>query len=119
MRLQIYVVDAFTSQVFGGNPAAVCQLARLLDEAVMQAIAAENILAETAFFVPRAGGDDFDLRWFTPVIEMDLCGHATLASAFVLFKFLEPGRRTVRFFSKGGELRVDQRDDTLMLDFLK
>ena len=83
MKLPLYQVDAFTDKVFGGNPAAVCPLDAWLPDATLQSIAAENNLAETAFFIPR--GDDFDLRWFTPTIEMDLCGHATLAAAFVLF----------------------------------
>ena len=83
MRIPLYQVDAFTSEVFSGNPAAVCLLDRWLDDPILQAIAVENNLSDTAFLVPNAEG--FDLRWFTPVTEVALCGHATLASAFVLF----------------------------------
>ena len=90
MEIPIYQVDAFSASVFRGNPAAVCPLQSWLPDARLQAIAAENNLAETAFFV-RNGGN-FELRWFTPVCEVDLCGHATLASAHVLFHELsEPG----------------------------
>ena len=88
MRIPLYQVDAFAGRVFAGNPAAVCPLERWLDDATLQAIAAENNLSETAFFT-RAG-DGYDLRWFTPVQEIDLCGHATLASAFVVFHHLDP-----------------------------
>ena len=95
MRLPIYQVDAFTDKLFGGNPAAVCPLETWLPDATMQAVAAENNLAETAFFV-REGGE-YALRWFTPSVEVDLCGHATLASAHVVFGFLEPERESVRF----------------------
>jgi PhzF family phenazine biosynthesis protein len=86
MDIPIYQVDAFASQVFAGNPAAVCPLETWLPDDVMQSIAAENNLAETAFFVPR--GDAFDLRWFTPTVEADMCGHATLGSAYVIFNDL-------------------------------
>ena len=86
MRLKQYQVDAFARRVFEGNPAAVCPLNAWLDDAVLQAIAEENNLAETAFFVPTLKG--FHLRWFTPVAEVDLCGHATLASAHVIFEVL-------------------------------
>jgi PhzF family phenazine biosynthesis protein len=113
--LPIYQVDAFTSQVFGGNPAAVCPLEEWLDDARMQSIAAENNLAETAFFVKR--GDRYDLRWMTPKVEVDLCGHATLASAFVVFNYLEPKRREVVFDTKSGELIVRRDGDLLRLDF--
>src|SRR5882724_2684533 len=82
MRIPLYQVDAFTSRLFGGNPAAVCPLAEWLPDATMQAIAAENNLAETAFFVAR--GEGYLLRWFTPTVEVDLCGHATLASGYVV-----------------------------------
>ena len=90
MELPIYQVDAFASRVFTGNPAAICPLDEWLPDATMQSIAMENNLAETAFFVKTAEG--YHLRWFTPVNEMDLCGHATLASAYVIFRFLEPER---------------------------
>lgn len=116
MRLPIYQVDAFTDSLFGGNPAAVCPLEKWLPDAVMQAIAAENNLSETAFFV-RDGGD-YALRWFTPTIEVDLCGHATLASSYVVFRFLEPQREAVRFHTaKAGTLTVARRGDMLVMDF--
>ena len=116
MRLPIYQVDAFTDSLFGGNPAAVCPLEKWLPDAVMQAIAAENNLSETAFFV-RDGGD-YALRWFTPTIEVDLCGHATLASSYVVFRFLEPQREAVRFHTaKAGTLTVARRGDSLAMDF--
>jgi PhzF family phenazine biosynthesis protein len=114
-RHRIYQVDAFTSQRFAGNPAAVVPLESWLDADTMQAIAAENNLAETAFFVPRDGA--FDLRWFTPTVEVRLCGHATLASAFVLFTEIEPGRREVRFETLSGALRVAAAGERLVMDF--
>jgi predicted PhzF superfamily epimerase YddE/YHI9 len=115
MKLPLYQVDAFSSSVFGGNPAAVVPLERWLDDRTMQAIAAENNLAETAFFAREAGG--FRIRWFTPEIEVDLCGHATLASAHVLFTQLEADRDAVEFASKSGPLRVARDGDRLVLDF--
>lgn len=114
MKLPLYVVDAFTSQVFRGNPAAVCPLDSWLDEELMQNIAAENNLAETAFVV-RAG-EGWRLRWFTPLVEVDLCGHATLATAFVLAK-LDPSLHDFRFQTRSGELRVTREDDRYTLDF--
>jgi PhzF family phenazine biosynthesis protein len=115
MQIPLYQIDAFTSHPFGGNPAAVCPLERWLDDGTMQAIAAENNLSETAFFVPQ--GDDFHLRWFTPVREVDLCGHATLASAYVIFTRLAPMRQHVRFMSRFGLLEVTREADRLILDF--
>jgi predicted PhzF superfamily epimerase YddE/YHI9 len=116
MRLPLYQVDAFTDRLFAGNPAAVCPLDAWLPDATMQAIAAENNLAETAFFV-REGGD-YALRWFTPTVEVDLCGHATLASGHVVMKFLEPQRQSVSFRTmKAGMLTVARRDDMLVMDF--
>jgi PhzF family phenazine biosynthesis protein len=116
MRLPIYQVDAFADKLFGGNPAAVCPLPQWLPDATMQAIAAENNLAETAFFV-REGGD-YALRWFTPTVEVDLCGHATLASAHIVFSFLEPKRVSVNFQTlKAGTLTVARRGDLLVMDF--
>jgi predicted PhzF superfamily epimerase YddE/YHI9 len=116
MRLPMYQVDAFTDSLFGGNPAAVCPLDAWLPDATMQAIAAENNLAETAFFV-RDGGD-YALRWFTPTVEVDLCGHATLASGHVVFSFLEPKRESVGFHTvKAGTLTVSRRGDLLVMDF--
>jgi PhzF family phenazine biosynthesis protein len=115
MRLPIFEVDAFSSQVFRGNPAAVCPLESWLDDATLQSIAAENNLSETAFLV---GGDGaYEIRWMTPKAEVDLCGHATLASAFVLFAEAEKGRDEVVFHSKSGELRVRREGDLLTLDF--
>ena len=90
MKIKMYQIDAFTAKIFGGNPAAVCPLEDWLPDDVLLNIAIENNLAETAFFVPKNDGA-YHLRWFTPEIEMDLCGHATLASAFVIFEFLSLG----------------------------
>ena len=115
MKLSLYQVDAFTSRVFGGNPAAVVPLSSWLDDATLQAIAAENNLSETAFFV--GGSGRYAIRWLTPQTEVDLCGHATLASAFVIFTRLEPGTDAVEFSSKGGTLRVTRAGDLLALDF--
>src|SRR5690349_18401775 len=116
MRIPIYQVDAFTDRLFAGNPAAVCPLKEWLPDEVLQAIAAENNLAETAFFLP--GGEGYALRWFTPAVEVDLCGHATLASAHVVFRFLEPERRRVAFTTrKAGTLTVARQGDLLELDF--
>lgn len=116
MEIRLYQIDAFTARVFGGNPAAVCPLDAWLDDEVMQAIAAENNLSETAFFVPN--GDAFDLRWFTPVAEIDLAGHPTLATAYVILDILEPGREQVRFGTrKSGMLTVTRRGDELAMDF--
>lgn len=116
MKLPIYQVDAFTDRLFGGNPAAICPLETWLPDATMQAIAAENNLAETAFFVRE--GDAFLLRWFTPEEEVDLCGHATLASAYLLFNVLEPGRTSVAFRTlKAGVLDVTLKDSLLVMDF--
>lgn len=118
MKLPIYQVDAFADAIFKGNPAAVMPLDGWLADDVMQSIAMENNLAETAFFVPE--NDGFRLRWFTPEVEIDLCGHATLASAWVLFNRLQPSRRKVDFFTRSGTLTVTQAGDAngrLSLDF--
>src|SRR5947209_4337038 len=115
MQIPIFQVDAFASSLFSGNPAAVCPLAQWLPETTMQAIAAENNLAETAFFVRKNG--HFELRWFTPAVEVDLCGHATLASAHVLFHELNEPGPLLRFQTKSGELTVERRGDLLALDF--
>jgi predicted PhzF superfamily epimerase YddE/YHI9 len=111
----IYQVDAFAAALFAGNPAAVCPLDAWLDDAILQAIATENNLAETAFFVPREGG--YHLRWFTPTNEVDLCGHATLASAFVVFEYLRPRADAVVFSTRSGELTVTRAGSRLELDF--
>ena len=115
MKIRQYQVDAFTSRLFGGNPAAVCPLESWLEDETLQAIAAENNLSETAFFV--GGRGSYELRWFTPTVEVNLCGHATLASAFVVFRHLEPSLEAVSFRSKSGELRVTRSGDLLTLDF--
>lgn len=115
MELPIYQVDAFTSAVFSGNPAAVCPLQTWLPEETLQSIAAENNLSETAFLVRKDG--KFQLRWFTPACEVDLCGHATLASAHVLFRELGETKDTIRFETKSGELAVRREGDRLVLNF--
>jgi len=115
MKLPIYQIDAFTDRVFGGNPAAVVPLDSWLPDATLQAIAAENNLAETAFFVPE--GEGWRLRWFTPTVEVDLCGHATLASASLIFSHLKPGLTRARFQTRSGLLEVTQQGDVLAMDF--
>lgn len=115
MKLDLYHLDAFARRPFEGNPAAVCPLAEWLDDAVLQAIATENNLSETAFFVRE--GEGYRLRWFTPSVEVDLCGHATLASAWVIFNELEGRRETLRFFTRSGELRVSRAGEGLAMDF--
>ena len=116
MRLPLYQVDAFTDHVFGGNPAAVVSLEAWLPDATLQAIAAENNLAETAFFLREA--QDYALRWFTPTVEVDLCGHATLAAAHVIFDRLEPQREKVAFRTlKAGTLTVTRQGAELVMDF--
>ncbi len=108
-------IDTFTDVVLGGNPAAVCPLDAWLDDPIMQAIAAENNLSETAFFVPE--GEGYDLRWFTPNVEVDLCGHATLAAAFVVFEDLRPDAERVDFATKSGRLTVVREGADLVMDF--
>ena len=115
MRLRIFQIDAFTDAVFGGNPAAVCPLESWLDDATLQAIANENNLSETAFLVPENGA--YALRWFTPLAEVDLCGHATLASAHVVFRHLQPSADSVAFETRSGRLAVTRGDDGLTMDF--
>ena len=139
MKLKIYQIDAFTDKLFGGNPAAVIPLKKWLPDKLMQQLAMENNLAETVFFVPVQGnsspkmgnrtnrrlgakvgevaGADYDIRWFTPVLEINLCGHATLASAFVLFKILTKKKKSVSFSSKSGLLTVKNKKDSLLMDF--
>ncbi|WP_282606715.1 PhzF family phenazine biosynthesis protein [Pelagibius sp. Alg239-R121] len=114
-EITLYQVDAFTSAVFGGNPAAICPLESWLDDKLLQLIAVENNLSETAFFV--RDGEDFHLRWFTPGAEVDLCGHATLATSYVIATYLEPGRKTMGFQSRSGRLEVTRDDDLYTLDF--
>lgn len=115
MRAPIFQVDAFTTRRFAGNPAAVLPMDRFLDDATLQAIAAENNLAETAFLVPEGG--DYRLRWFTPTTEVPLCGHATLASAAVVMERLEPGRNRVVFHSASGPLTVNRTESGYLMDF--
>src|SRR5437667_8310829 len=115
MRTAIFKLDAFASKVFAGNPAAVMPMKSFPAEATMQAIAAENNLSETAFVVPEGG--DYRLRWFTPKVEVPLCGHATLASAAVVMERLEPGRRRVVFHTASGPLTVNRTETGYVMDF--
>jgi PhzF family phenazine biosynthesis protein len=115
VRLKLFQVDAFTSHVFGGNPAAVVPLETWLPDSVLQSIALENNLSETAFFVKEGAG--WRLRWFTPAQEVDLCGHATLAAAHVLFHNVSPSLQRVEFASKSGPLAVTREDGWLVMDF--
>lgn len=114
-QLTLYQIDAFATSVFNGNPAAVCPLDTWLTDKQMQAIAEENNLSETAFFVPENG--HYRIRWFTPNTEVDLCGHATLASAFVVFNQLNYQGSTILFQSNSGELRVSKQNNQLQMDF--
>ena len=114
-EIPLYQIDAFASRPFAGNPAAVCPLPHWLDDALLQQIAAENNLAETAFYVPE--GDDFRLRWFTPEVEVELCGHATLASAFVLMtRNGGRGRKEIVFHTRSGPLTVTREGELFTLD---
>lgn len=115
MRTPIFQLDAFTTRRFAGNPAAVMPMDSFPADAVLQAIAAENNLAETAFLVPEGG--DYRLRWFTPAVEVPLCGHATLASAAVVMERLEPARSSVVFHSASGPLKVNRSDAGYVMDF--
>ncbi len=113
--IPLYQLDAFTDKPFGGNPAAVCPLDEWLPDDVMQSIALENNLSETAFYVPE--GDGFRLRWFTPKYEVDLCGHATLATGALILEKLDPGREAVSFETRSGTLGVKREGDMLVMDF--
>lgn len=115
MELPIYQVDAFASKPFEGNSAAVCPLVKWLPDELMQQIAMENNLSETAFFVLQ--GEEYRLRWFTPTTEVDLCGHATLASGHVLFEHLDFDQKIIRFYSNSGELKVQKKENRLVMDF--
>jgi predicted PhzF superfamily epimerase YddE/YHI9 len=115
MHTPIFQLDAFTTRRFAGNPAAVMPLSGFLPDATLQAIAAENNLAETAFLVPD--GDDYRLRWFTPTTEVPLCGHATLASSAVVMERLEPGRNRVIFHTASGALTVNRAGAGYVMDF--
>lgn len=113
MEIRQYTVDAFTDKVFKGNPAAVCVLDDWLSDATMKGIALENNLSETAFIVKEDAG--YHLRWFTPKIEIDLCGHATLATSYVIMNIVEPGLKEVCFMTKSGILKIKHRDDDVYM----
>ncbi|MGE0088789.1 MAG: PhzF family phenazine biosynthesis protein [Bacteroidales bacterium] len=114
--IKIFQIDAFTDKLFSGNPAGVCILENWINDELMQSIATENNLAETAFVVAK--GEKFEIRWFTPAVEVDLCGHATLATAFVLYNYLKYKAKEIVFYSpRSGELKVYKKNDTLFLDF--
>lgn len=115
MKLKLYQIDAFTSQLFSGNPAAVVPLDTWLPDETLQAIALENNLSETAFFVENDG--DYALRWFTPKAEVDLCGHATLATAYVIYQHIAPEKTELHFHSKSGLLKTIKLDEYIQLDF--
>lgn len=127
MKLTLYQVDAFTNKLFSGNPAAVIPLAEWLDDDLLQNIALENNLSETVFFVPAGGNSSpagggreeahYDIRWFTPAVEINLCGHATLAAAYIIFNHLGFKNFHVHFHSKSGKLSVEKRADVLVMDF--
>ncbi|HJS01166.1 MAG TPA: PhzF family phenazine biosynthesis protein [Flavobacterium sp.] len=114
--MKIYQIDAFTDTLFSGNPAAVCPLDQWLSDQIMQKIAAENNLAETAFYVKK--DDKYEIRWFTPTVEVDLCGHATLAAAFVLFNYENHNDNLIQFYSsRSGDLTVTKNADLFSLNF--
>ncbi|WP_207510198.1 PhzF family phenazine biosynthesis protein [Longitalea luteola] len=118
MKLTLYQIDAFTNHLFGGNPAAVIPLDQWISDSLMQRLAMENNLSETVFFVPSVNPDaDYEIRWFTPESEINLCGHATLASAFVLFHVMGYGYPAIRFQSKSGLLTVTKNFDRISMDF--
>ena len=123
MNLVLYQIDAFASKLFTGNPAAVIPLDKWIDDALMQNLAMENNLAETVFFVPRSpstsGGDwgEADIRWFTPAAEINLCGHATLASAYVLYNILGYDKPSITFHSRSGPLIITRDKDIFFMDF--
>jgi PhzF family phenazine biosynthesis protein len=116
VKIPFYQVDAFSSKIFGGNPAAVCPLESWPADEILQNIAAENNLSETAFFVQSSKGQ-YKLRWFTPTVEVDLCGHATLASAFIIFSFIDTTLSTVDFETASGPLSVSKSGELLSLNF--
>lgn len=118
MTLTLYQIDAFTNKLFSGNPAAVIPLQQWLDEGLMQAIALENNLSETVFFTPSSNAAaDYDIRWFTPAVEVNLCGHATLASAYVLYNILGFDRPVLKFSCKSGILTITKKGDLITMDF--
>ncbi|HVZ98281.1 MAG TPA: PhzF family phenazine biosynthesis protein [Chitinophagaceae bacterium] len=114
----LYQVDAFTDKLFGGNPAAIVPLEKWMDEKLMQQLALENNLSETAFICSAKNtGYDFEIRWFTPELEINLCGHATLASAFIIFNYLDFPQDEIRFSSQSGILKVKKNNDLIEMDF--
>lgn len=114
----LYQIDAFSNKIFGGNPAAVIPLERWPDDALMQKIALENNLSETVFFCPSTKpGTDYDIRWFTPEIEINLCGHATLATAYVLFNFLNFSKPEIIFSSQSGKLEITRQQNLISMNF--
>ncbi|MEJ2635018.1 MAG: PhzF family phenazine biosynthesis protein [Calditrichia bacterium] len=115
MKIPIYQIDAFTDRLFSGNPAAVCPLEEWPEDELLQSIAAENNLSETAFFIPN--NNEYDLRWFTPATEVDLCGHATLATAHLIMNILEPERQAAVFNTKSGKLEVTKSGNSLVMRF--
>lgn len=115
MKIPVYLISAFSSKIFSGNPAAVCPLKHWIDDDLMQAIAKENNVSETAFFIQS--GDIYHIRWFSPLVEIDLCGHATLATAHVLFKHIGVSGDQIIFCSKSGNLSVIQKGELLAMDF--
>lgn len=117
MKLSLYQIDAFANKLFGGNPAAVIPLTAWLDDVLMQQIALENNLSETVFIVPATKDADYEIRWFTPEVEINLCGHATLASAYVLFNILGFSKTEIKFSSKSGILKVKKDGDLIVMDF--
>ena len=118
MKLTLYQIDAFTGKLFGGNPAAVIPLQKWLDDELMQKIALENNLSETVFIVPSASkAADYEIRWFTPEVEINLCGHATLASAYVLFNILGFSKAEIKFSSKSGILKTKKEGNLIVMDF--
>lgn len=118
MKLDLFQVDAFTSKLFSGNPAAVVPLEKWLEEELMQQIAMENNLSETAFFAPSPEkGIDYEIRWFTPLAEINLCGHATLAASYIIFEKLKAKKKKIRFSCKSGLLKVSRRKNFIDLDF--
>lgn len=118
MKLNLYQIDAFADQLFSGNPAAVIPLQSWLDTPLLQKIALENNLSETVFLVPSGNKEaDYEIRWFTPEVEIDLCGHATLAAAYVLFNYLDFKKTGIRFSSLSGVLKVSRNEELICLDF--
>jgi len=118
MKLTLYQVDAFTNKLFGGNPAAVIPMKKWLSTELMQKIALENNLSETVFFVPsEKKGVDYDIRWFTPTVEINLCGHATLAAGYIIFRELKKKKKSITFSCKSGLLTVTRKKDRIEMDF--